>query len=97
MRLTPGVFVTAKAFQSSLVFASKAKSLPGRGPLAHSFNRKYYTWLERVARDKTPSLIETLVHYGCKKFYNNDPRRFAFWHSLGVHYYHISLLGGPVV
>ncbi len=86
MRLTPGVFVTAKAFQSSLVFARKARSLPRWEPLAHSFNRKYYTWLGKLSRDKNSSLLETLVHYGCKKFYNNDPMNFASWHLLGLQY-----------
>jgi hypothetical protein len=30
--------------------------------------------LERLARDKHSSLLQTLINYGRKKFYNNGPR-----------------------
>jgi hypothetical protein len=35
---------------------------------------KHYTRLERLARDKRCSLLQTVVTYGHKKFYNIVPR-----------------------
>ncbi len=34
---------------------------------------KYQTRLERLARGKHSSLLQKLVYYGCKKFYNVGP------------------------
>jgi hypothetical protein len=40
---------------------------------AWALNCKYQTRLEGVARDKRSSLIQKLVNYGRKKFYNMTP------------------------
>jgi hypothetical protein len=57
-------FVPGKPFQPSLIFVVKARSLPKSGAPERQFTwvgsgltRKHKTKLERLARDKHPSLL----------------------------------------
>ncbi len=62
------------SFQPGLMFAGKAMSLPWTEYLSvFTLTCKYWTRLESPARDRQPSLIETFVTYGCKKFYDVNP------------------------
>ncbi len=65
-------------FQSSLMFASKAKSLPQSvapekcfALVGSDFTLKLQTRLKRLARDRHFSLQQTFINYDCKKFYHN--------------------------
>jgi hypothetical protein len=65
----------------SLLFFGKARSLPLSAAPERCFTWvfscltcKHYTILERLARDKHSSLVQKIVTYGCKKFYNIGPR-----------------------
>jgi hypothetical protein len=58
------LFVPSIPFHASLVFASKARACPCGAPFRHSplgqapgLDRKYYTRLKRIARDKHSSLF----------------------------------------
>jgi hypothetical protein len=60
------------------MFVVKARSLPKSGAPERHFNfvgsgltRKHFTRLERLARNKHPSLLWKVVTYGRKKFYKN--------------------------
>jgi hypothetical protein len=64
-------------FQSSLMFASKARAYPSVVPFmcsilgwAHVLNQRNLT---RLARDTNSSLLGTFVNYGRKMFYNIGP------------------------
>ncbi len=74
------MFVPGKPFQPSLVFVGKARSLPKSGALERSFTRvgsglthKIQDRLERLARDKHPSLLHQFVCYGRNKCYDTGP------------------------
>ncbi len=63
-------------FQPSLRFVGKARNVPYSGApercfirVVSGFTRKHQTELERLARDKHSSLLQTFVNYGCEKFY----------------------------
>jgi hypothetical protein len=69
------MFVPGKPFQPGLIFVIKVRSLPQSGAPERSFihvgsddTRKYWTRLERLARDKHSSLLQILINYGYKRF-----------------------------
>ncbi len=66
------MLVLGKLFQSSLMFVGKARSLPLSGEPERYFNQifsgKYYTRLEKFARDKHFNLVQKFVNYGRKFF-----------------------------
>jgi hypothetical protein len=61
-------------FQTTLIFAGKVSSLDKYGDQERCFTlvgsdltHKHYTSLERLSRDKHPSLLGPSVNYTCKK------------------------------
>ncbi len=65
------MFVPGKPFQPILMFVGEARSLPKSGAPEGSFTRvgsgltrKYWTRVERLARDKHSSVLVTFVNYG---------------------------------
>ncbi len=71
------MLVPGKPFQSSLMFASKAEAYLSEASFrcstqgkATGLSCKHQTRLERPARDKYPSLVQTIVDYSHKKLYN---------------------------
>ncbi len=79
------MFVPSKPFQPSLMFAGKAGAyLSGASEkcftrVCSGITRKHKTRLERLARDKRSCLLQKLINYGCKKFYNIGPRSHQIW------------------
>ncbi len=74
------MFVPGRRFQLSLMFEGKARSLPKSGAPERYLNQvrcsltcKHYTGMERLARNKHSSFLQTFVNYTCKKFYNIGP------------------------
>jgi len=74
------VFVPGKPFQPSLMFVSKAGAYLNEAPLrcstlgcAPSLTHQHETKLERPARDKHSSLLDTFVNYRCKRFMTLGP------------------------
>ncbi len=69
-----------QAFQPSLLFACKARSLVQTGARERFFSlgqtpvrsHKHQTGLQRLANNKYSSFLRTFVHYGRKKFHNFD-------------------------
>ncbi len=69
-----------QAFQTSLLFASKATSLIQCGARERFFTleqtpgltHKHQTRLRRLVNNKYSSFLRTFVHYGRKKFHNSD-------------------------
>jgi hypothetical protein len=75
------VFVLGTLFQSNLIFAGKARSLPlSEAPeryftqICSGLTYKHYTRLEEFARDKHSSLLEKFVNYSCKTLGPVGPR-----------------------
>ncbi len=69
------MFITNNPLRPSLMFVRKAGTYPSGGPkstfplgLGSGPYKKHWTRLERLARDKQYSLLQTLVNYGRKKF-----------------------------
>ncbi len=69
------MLVTGKPFQPSLIFVGKARSLKYSGAPERCFSQIgfglihfHFSWLERLARDKRSSLLQTFVNYVCKIF-----------------------------
>jgi hypothetical protein len=62
------VLVLGGPFLLNLILEVQAKSLPCNGVLV-----SYITRLESLAKDKHASLLQALVNYGCKKFFNIGP------------------------
>ncbi len=60
------MFVPDKPFQSSVMFADEARSLPKSGAVVPA-SLANKTRLERFARDKHSSLLQKSVNYGRKK------------------------------
>jgi hypothetical protein len=76
------VFVPGKLFQPSLMFVGEARKLPwSEAPercftqVGSSLTRKHSTSLEKLARDKHPSLLRISVNYGQKSFITLGPDR----------------------
>ncbi len=74
-------FCPWQAFQLSLMFVVKARSLPQSGSSERSITRvgsgltgKHQTRLENLARDKHSSLLRNFINYGRKKFYSIGTR-----------------------
>jgi hypothetical protein len=70
------MLVAGKPVQSSLVFVGKAWSgAPERcfTWVGSGLTRKYWTRLERLAKDKHSSLLQKSINYGCKKFNSTGP------------------------
>ncbi len=74
------MFVLAKLLQSSLIFVSKARSLPlCRAPeryltqIGCGLTWKHYTRLEKFAEDKHSGLLQKFVKYDCKCFITMAP------------------------
>ncbi len=75
------MFVPGKLFQPSLMFVGEYRSLPLSGApercltrVGSGLTRKNLTRLERLARDKHPSLLRKSVNYDHKKFYSTGSR-----------------------
>ncbi len=58
-----------KPFQPSLMFTSRVRAYPNEAPFVH----KHLTCMERLAKDKHSSLLQTVINYGYKMFYHNGP------------------------
>jgi hypothetical protein len=65
------------------MFVGKASDLPKSGAtekcftwVGHGLARKHWTRLERLARDKHPSLLRKSVNYGRKRFYNIEGENY---------------------
>ncbi len=69
------MFVPGKLFQSSPMFAGKARAYPSGAPerLHTGLPRKHWTGLEKLARDKHSSLLGKSVNYGRNEFYRTGP------------------------
>jgi hypothetical protein len=72
-------FYLAITFQSSLTFAGNAKSLPKKEASGTCSNwvgsglaLKFWTWLERVSKEKWSSLLALSSAMKEKKIYNID-------------------------
>ncbi len=74
------VFDPRKPFQPSLIFVAKAKSQPYlkcaslRQAPALLLTHKHHSRLKMLARGKHSSLLQTLINYGRKTFYNTGPQ-----------------------
>jgi hypothetical protein len=71
------MFAPDKPFQLSLLFVGKPESLPFSGApkrcllmIGSSLTCKHYTILERLVRSEHSSLLQKLVIYDRKMFYN---------------------------
>ncbi len=68
-----------RPFQPSLMFVGKARSLPKSGTPERCFMGRHrpflqtFTRLEKTAREKRSSFLQTLINFGCKKLYNFGP------------------------
>ncbi len=74
------MFVTGKLFQPSLMFAGKAEAYLSEVTLRCStlgetpgFTHKHQTRLEKLARDKYTTLLQTFINYGQKSFITFGP------------------------
>jgi hypothetical protein len=84
------VFVLGESIQPSLLLVGKAGAYPSEAhfryhALAYApvLTNKHYTRLERFARDRHSSLLQILVNYYHKKFFNNVPaKRQPKWSSI---------------
>ncbi len=78
------MFAPGKTFEHSLFLVGMARSLPQSGEVFHSGKLldscKHYTILEKLARDEHSSLLQKIVTYGCKKFYNIGP--WGLYHKI---------------
>jgi len=75
------VFVRGKLFQPSQTFEGKVRANPSGAPFSFSLLPEAFgltcshkTSMEKLDKDKHPSLFRRFVNYGRKKYYNIDPR-----------------------
>jgi hypothetical protein len=60
------------------MFEGKAGDCPDEAPfrcsLLRYFSHKHWAILKRLVRDKRSNVLQKLINYGHKKFYNIGPR-----------------------
>ncbi len=73
-------FLHKNQTQPSLMFEGKARVYPGEALFSYStlgqapsLTHKDWTILKKACQVETLQLIENIVNYGCKKFFNNWP------------------------
>ncbi len=80
-------FVPAKSAQPSIIFEFKAGAYPSEARfvwftwLGSVLPRRHQTRLERPATDKRSSLLQTLIYYGRKMFYNIGSSFYLKWRT----------------